>query len=272
MVLKLSIILTVVALGFEADTRGALSLLRRPAQLLRSLLAIYVVMPLVAVALVLAFRMDPAICIALLALSLSPIPPILPKKQLKAGGGINYVYDLLVLVGLLAVVLAPLGLMAMERVFPVDLQLSPARLAGIVLSTILAPLLLGILVRRIVPGVAARLAKPLSVLATVMLLSAGLLIVIKSWSAMIGLLGDGTMLIFAAFILVGLAAGHLLGGPLPADRTVLALATASRHPGVALAMAAASFPDQKLVLPAVLLYLVAGAVLTIPYTKWRQRR
>jgi bile acid:Na+ symporter, BASS family len=51
---------------------------------------------------------------------------------------------------------------------------------------------------------------------------------------------------------------------------VLALATSSRHPGVALAIASTNFPDQKLVLPAVFLFMIAGAILSIPYVKWHR--
>ena len=75
-----------------------------------------------------------------------------------------------------------------------------------------------------------------------------------------------------AFSLAGLAAGHLLGGPDPDDRVVLALATASRHPGVALAIASANFPGQKLVPVAVLLYLIVSAIVSIPYLTGRRRQ
>ncbi len=70
---------------------------------------------------------------------------------------------------------------------------------------------------------------------------------------------------------IGLAVGHWLGGPDPNDRTVLALAAASRHPGVALAISSANFPGDEAVLPALLLYLLAATVLAIPYVKWRKR-
>ena len=77
------------------------------------------------------------------------------------------------------------------------------------------------------------------------------------------------MLVFAG---VGLAAGHLLGGPDPENRTVLALSTAPRHPGVAIALAAATFPDQKLAPAAVLRYLLVSAVATKFYLVWNARQ
>jgi BASS family bile acid:Na+ symporter len=119
--------------------------------------------------------------------------------------------------------------------------------------------------------VAERVAGPLSLVATVALVAATGSIMVTAWSAMVSLLENGTLVALAGFIVIGLAAGHFLGGPDPADRTVLALSTASRHPGVALAIADANFPEQQLVLPAVLLYLIADAALSLLYWNWRRR-
>jgi BASS family bile acid:Na+ symporter len=88
---------------------------------------------------------------------------------------------------------------------------------------------------------------------------------------MLALLGDGTLLAIVLFLVLGLLAGHLLGGPTPGDRSVLALATASRHPGVALVIAQLAFPTEKAVLAALLLYLVAGMIVTLPYVRWRKK-
>jgi BASS family bile acid:Na+ symporter len=86
------------------------------------------------------------------------------------------------------------------------------------------------------------------------------------------LLGNGTAAALAGFVLVGLAIGHALGGPVPENRTSLAIATATRHPGVALLLARANFPEEQLVVPAVLLYLLVNAVVAIPYLLWIKRR
>lgn len=271
LVVKASIVLTVLALGLQVSTGDVLSIFRRPVQLLRSLLAMNVIMPVVAVALALAFDLHPAVKIALVALALSPVPPMLPRKQLKAGGDSPYVFGLLVAAGLFAIVFVPVGLEVVGRVFAVPLYLPAQRVALIVAVTVLAPLAVGMVLRRAVPAFAERIARPLSMVATVLLIVAVVPILFTAWPAMVSLVGNGTLAAFAAFIVVGLAAGHLLGGPDSADRTVLAFSTATRHPGVALAIAGANFPEQKLVLPAVLLYLIAGAILSIPYSIWRQR-
>jgi bile acid:Na+ symporter, BASS family len=60
----------------------------------------------------------------------------------------------------------------------------------------------------------------------------------------------------------------LLGGPNVSDRTVLSLSTASRHPGIAMAIASTNFPNQKLFLPAILLYLIVNALLSWVFLTW----
>jgi bile acid:Na+ symporter, BASS family len=73
------------------------------------------------------------------------------------------------------------------------------------------------------------------------------------------------------FSAVGLAIGHALGGPDPDDRTVLALATATRHPGIAIAIASLNFPDQPGVMALVVYHLVIGGIVSAPYTRWRKK-
>src|SRR6185436_7474544 len=106
--LRSSIMLTVFSLGLQATLDDALSLFRRPGALLRSLLAI---------GLSRALALNPAVEIALVALSLSPVPPLLPKKQLKAGGHESYAVGLLVALSILSIVLIPVSIAILDRFF-----------------------------------------------------------------------------------------------------------------------------------------------------------
>jgi hypothetical protein len=45
-------------------------------------------------------------------------------------------------------------------------------------------------------------------------------------------------------------------------------AGAARHPGVAVAIAAANLPDHKSALAAILLFVVVGMIVPIPYLRW----
>jgi hypothetical protein len=83
----------------------------------------------------------------------------------------------------------------------------------------------------------------------------------------------GVLLAIAAIVLFGLLVGHLLGGPDAGNRGALALATSARHPGLAIALSTANFPhDREAIIAAVLLFLLANLVLTLPYALWRRRR
>ena len=58
-------------------------------------------------------------------------------------------------------------------------------------------------------------------------------------------IGNGLILLIVAIVVVGLVVGHLLGGPIEGDRTALAMATASRHPAVALAVATSGVDGRR---------------------------
>jgi BASS family bile acid:Na+ symporter len=269
--LKTSILMTVFGFALNATMDDALYLFRRPSELVRSLLSMNVIMPLFASALAVAFNLHQAVEIALIALAVSPVPPILPKKELKAGGHAYYAIGLLVVAAVLAIVFVPLAVDLLGRVFGRPAHISVATIAQLVLFTVLLPLAAGIAVRHFAPAFADRIARPTSLVAAVLLIVSALSIVYTASPAITSLIGNGTIIAIAAFVIFGLIVGHLLGGPEAEDRTVLALSTASRHPGIALAIASANFPGQKLALGAVLLYLIVTAVVLLPYLNWRRR-
>ena len=67
-------------------------------------------------------------------------------------------------------------------------------------------------------------------------------------------------------------AGHVLGGPDASDRTVLALSTASRHPGAAAAIASVNFPQERAAIAVLLLYLIVAGAASALYLRWRKAR
>jgi BASS family bile acid:Na+ symporter len=231
-----------------------------------------VIMPLVAVGLSLAFNLHPAVKTALVCLSLAPVPPILPRKELKAGGHGSYVIGLLFAAALLAIVFIPLAEHVLRILFNVGIDRPPTMVVGLVAVTVLLPLVAGILARRLAPALAERWASPLNTFATILLVLVCVVLLLYSWKTGLPLIGNGHVLVIAVFVAVGLIVGHLLGGPEPENRVVLAMSTASRHPGVALAIATGTSPDEKLVIGAILLYLLVNTALSIPYIKWARQR
>ena len=270
--LKISVLLSVFAIGLRADARDAWYLFRRPAELARALLAMNVVMPLLAVGLVTVFHVNPAVKIALVALSVSPIPPLLPKKMVKAGGTTSYVGGLLVAVSLLAIIFVPLAMQLMGRFSGVPLQMTASSVAKLVVIAALLPIALGLVVRRLAPAVAGKIARPISMVATIVLLLCGAAILYMAAPAVWSLVGNATIAVLGIFVVVGLVVGYLLGGPEEENRTALAIATSSRHPGIAIAIAQANFPQEKLAMAGVLLYLVVNGVVSVVFNKWIDHR
>jgi len=272
LVLKASIMLAVFAIGLQATFADATFLFRRPGQLLRAFLSMNLAMPLVALAIAWPFDLHPAVKIALVVISVSPTPPIFPNKAHTAGGKEDYTIGLLVAAAVLSIIIIPISLKIFEKITGVPLGMQAGTVAVLVLTTILLPLLVGMAVRKIAPAIADRAAKPIAVLASVLLLLCALPVLIGLAPMVFSFLSDGRILSLAAFALAGLIIGHLLGGPEPENRPVLALATVCRHPAVALAIAHANFPNQKLTAAAVFLYVIISAILSALYLAWDKRQ
>jgi bile acid:Na+ symporter, BASS family len=268
--LQVSIALTVLGLGLTASWKDATYLLRQPGLLVRSVLAMSVVMPVVAVAFAKLFNFPIEVEAALVALSLAPVPPLLYKKQLGAGGRREYVVGLLVAMGLLSVVLVPLSVEILNTIFSTSLLVSPMAIGKIILTSVLGPLAVGLTVRQLFRA-AEKAASHIIALGGLLLVVGAVVLLYGLWPVTRTFLGDGVALMLAAFVLVGLCVGHLLGGPVPVDRTTLAISTAQRHPAVALAIASATGTSKQSELAVILLYLIIATIVIVPYKKWRMR-
>jgi BASS family bile acid:Na+ symporter len=269
--LKVSIMLTLFGFGLQATREDLLYLLRRPGVLVRSLLAMFVVMPLFAILMTRFASFDRAVVIALIALSISPVPPILPGKVSKSGGHPPHGLGLMVTAASFSIVFIPLAVYLIGKYFDRPFAMGPDAVAELVVISILVPLAAGIVFGKVAPAT-ARIADPIVRIAGIVLLAGVLCILAFSLPKIWALIGDGTIVAIIAFVIVGLTVGHFFGGPGSEQRVTLALSTASRHPGLALAIAGANIPEEGRVINAVLLYLVVSGLVTIPYVAWQRKR
>src|SRR5215475_15442373 len=90
LIIKVSMSLILFRLGLNATSSDAFSVLRRPLELGRAFLSMNVLMPALALTMALHFNFHPAVRIVLVALSVAPVPPMLPRSALKAGGRKDY--------------------------------------------------------------------------------------------------------------------------------------------------------------------------------------
>jgi predicted Na+-dependent transporter len=269
LLLNISMGLVVMGFGLNAKLVDVLYLLRRPILLLRSILAMNIIMPVVAIFMVALFNIPVPLKIAIVALALSPVPPFLPKLQTGAGGEQGYIISLLAIAAILAIIIVPYGTWLIGEIFNVNGGVAPAiNVIPTVLITVVIPLLVGEGLRQFAPEIADRITRPVALIGTGLMVLSLLPILFGQWSSIVSMVGNGTLVILAIFSGVGLFVGHYFGVKDP-DRGVLALATAVRHPGVALTIAHSTFPDQTEVLAVVLWHLIVGALLAFAYLRFR---
>jgi bile acid:Na+ symporter, BASS family len=272
LLIKASLFAVVVAIGMASSWRDTTWLLRSPGLLLRSVVSMQVLLPLIAVLLATKLPLHPGVKIAIVMLSLSPVPPALPGKEMKVGGDRAYAVSLLLVSAVLAIVVIPASLRLLSDVTTFTLGIAPMAVAKLVATSILIPLAIGLLISTFAVDFSHRASPIVRKIGMVMLLLGIVPPIFAMLPAMRALIGDGTLAVCAVLCLAALLIGHALGGPDRDDRTVLALSTAMRHPAMAIALAKANFSHEPLVVPAILLYLIVALVVRLPYTKLSIRR
>jgi bile acid:Na+ symporter, BASS family len=270
--LKVSILVQVFAIGLGATWNDAVYLFRRPRLLADSIVARNLAVPIISALLIKTIPFHVAIAIALGVLAVTPVPPLLARSQISTPAHSGYVLGLLVSQALLAIVLVPVTIEWMDWMLGARAHFDAVPVAVLIGKTILVPLGAGMLAAKFLPKF-QRFAPQILLAGTVLLIAGSIPLLLLGWKAFGELIGNGSMLAIAIFVIAGTAAGHFLGGPEPAHRMALAVATPARHPGLAVAIAQANYPEQaRLVAGAVVIYLVLRTLLAFLYLRWQRPR
>lgn len=266
-----SLFLLVLKVGLDATVSDLTSVLRSPGPLLRAILAVNIVVPVAGVLLVHVVPISFAAAAGVLLMGISPVPPLVPGKQLKVGGDKAYSYGLYAALALLSIITVPIWVAILDALFAPQISLPFSSVARNVAMSVLLPLALGLTIRRVAPKLAAAGVGILGKLAMIALVVAAIPVLIGVWPALTDLAGDGTLIVMVLMAAIALAAGHLLGGPARSDRAALAVTAATRHPGIALMIANANTDDAR-VRAAILGFLLVGLFAGLPYQFWLKRR
>jgi BASS family bile acid:Na+ symporter len=229
-----------------------------------------VIPPIIAGVLISMLPIEPVVKAGIMLMAISPVPPLVPGKELGVGGRKNYAYGLYVAMALLTIISVPIVIAIVTTLFDRRDYVSVAQIAQTTFFGVLLPLAIGLAIRAMAPGFAGKAWRTIYRLSLLLVLLAFLPIVVKVWPALSELVGNGTMAVMAVVTALCVATGHLLGGPDLRDRATLAIASSVRHPGIALSIAAVHFADPR-VSAAILLFMLVGLVVSIPYTLWVKR-
>ena len=268
---QVTLVVMVASIGLRAHWRDVVAAGRDLCLVLRGVVAVNVVVPVVALTMCSILPIPQPIRIGIGIIAVSPLAPLATGKMVRSGLDASRVVGLYVSLVLLSVVIVPVTVALLSDLFPVDATISVSAVAKLVAASVLAPLAVGVAIGTMVPDFARRAAGPLMIGGYIVL---GLLfvpILISQASGLVELLGDGTVAAMAITATAGLAAGHLLGGPDPASRTALALAAATRHPGIAALIASANFSGEPRVMLAVLLFVLTSVIMSAIYQQWVKR-
>lgn len=267
-----SLALTMFVIGLRA-TREELSYLpHHPALWLRSALVMSVLSPLLALWVSSALGMRPAAAAGLFILALSPVPLVLPVRRLWGEAGDAYAVSLVTLAGMLGVLVAPVTVPLLLGRLNVHQTVAPSDLTRLLWLGVLLPWLAGTVLRRLAPAFAPFAAELLSLLSSGLLIAGMVALLVRLRPTLSGLVGDGTVSAVVALAIAAVLIGRLLGGPMPDDRRLLACAAASRHPGMAIVIAWTLVPGDKLVMAAIVLATVVGAVASFVQVLVRPRQ
>lgn len=241
----------------------------RPGLIAKSLFCVLVAVPAIALFVARSLHLPPAAEIGIVLMAISPGAPIALRRSLDAGGHRAFAPALQLLIAILAVVSMPASVLVLDEVYAGHATVAVHNVARQVFAAQLLPLVLGMLMRRAFPDVAARLEAPIARVAAWLLVTLVIVVVVALSQAMIG---AGMRVALAAVIVTAasLAAGHQLGGPQPGTRTAVAISSAARNAGLAMLVATQNGASSAVV-ATVLTYFVASALPIALYVVWRRR-
>jgi BASS family bile acid:Na+ symporter len=268
--ISLSLTGLVLSLGLKATLKGVLFVLQRPRKLLRAFLAVNIIPPLIAALLIAFLPFAPVVKAGILLMAIAPVSPLVHLRSLKSGGSGEYACGVYVAVALLSIIVVPVVFAIAVRGFGRDDAIMFDKMARTVIENVLIPISIGMVFQKLAPKFAARAAPFVYEISFVLFLLAFVPILGSLWRDLIILVANGALFAIAAVVLASLACGHILGGPEGLDRAALAIASSTRHPGVAIMIVDSTFQNRD-VEAAVLLYTVVGLVAGMLYKIWIQR-
>ena len=236
--------------------------LRSVRRVVMSLLANFVLVPLVALGLAALLRLDEPFGVGLLLLGSAAGAPFLPKLTQLAKGNLAFAVGLMVLLMVITVGFLPLVLPLLLSGVSVD----SAKIARSLFLLMLLPLAAALVVKARFPAAAARTRPILDRISNLSLILFTLLLITVNLNNVLAVFGTRAILAGLLFIIISFGIGWLLGGPEPDARRVLALGTAQRNIAAALVVAAQSFEDPKVVVMVIVVAIV-GLLILMPLSR-----
>lgn len=258
-----------LSIGLSQGFANIAFLWRRPGLLARCLLAAFVLVPIVAMAINQVLPLSLPVRIGLAMMAICPGAPTIYRKSLKGLALPALAASFQVTMAIVCVVAVPLWLGIISKLYPMDAAVDAATVFKQVVSVQLLPIALGMALREWVPSLADEWTAKVTNLGDVLIKGVVLIVLVV---ALPKVLTAGVIPVLAAILLAtaSLVTGHVLGGPEPEGRLTLAIANNTRNAGLAMALATMNFQDLGIlgaIAPYAVFAAIAGSIYTALYEK-----
>jgi bile acid:Na+ symporter, BASS family len=232
-----------------------------------SLLANFVLAPIVAIGLARVLGLDEPLGIGLLLVGLAGGAPFLLKLADLAKGDMPFAVGLMVVLMVITVGYMPIVLpLLLEGV-----SVNPANIARSLILLMLIPLAVGLALRAWHPPTAGRVRAFVAPVSSISMIFVVVLTTAGHLGSMVSILGSFGIVAAVIFVAVCFGIGYVLGGPGADTRGVLSLGTAQRNTAAALVVAGQNFSDAKVVVMITVVMIVSFALL-MPLARVLARR
>jgi BASS family bile acid:Na+ symporter len=253
------LVASMLELGLSLTFAQILAPLKDVRLIVLSIMANFLVVPLLAWCIAKAMHLEEPFAVGLLLLALAPGAPFIPKIVQIARGNLAFATGLMVLLMVGTAIDLPLLLPRML----VGVKIDAWQIEQSLVLLMLLPLLVGLAVHAKFRSLPAWLVSSLGLIANVSGLLAVVLIVVLNLQSVLKLFGTGAIFAGLVFVVLSAFVGWLFGGSDRAIRHALGLGTGSRNIGAALLIGAKNFSDPRVNVMVIVTALV-GLFILLP--------
>jgi predicted Na+-dependent transporter len=250
------IITSMLGMGFSLTIPQILEPLKNRRLIILSLVANFVLVPLLALVIVRVIPLSEGIQIGLILVGFAAGAPFLPKLVHVAKGGMAFTAGLMVLLMVVTIAYLPLVLPFVLT----GVQVNPWEIAQSLIVLMLIPLAIALFIRARYESVATGLVHTMNMAANLSLIAMFIGYFIGYSDVTYGVLGTGGILVSILLVVGAVIIGYLLGGPDKDNKKILALGTGQRNLAAAFAVASSNFAASPEVLIEVMDVAVIGFI------------
>jgi BASS family bile acid:Na+ symporter len=238
---------SMMSIGMQTRPADLASVFSERSYLARALLANFVVLPVLGVAIVLILPIQPPVAGAILLLACTPGGWSAIQFTGQVGSVVTLGSGVLFLLSFLAVFVSP---WILKLLLPGDVQLVIpfGQALRFLLVLLVLPLMLGMILLARVPVVARKLSKPVLLVGVISFVA--WMVTSGSWrKEAAAQIGGGGVAAILLLIFLSMAIGWLMGGPSHEKRQVLATSTSMRNAGLCFGIVTATQPGHPVEVP-----------------------